>query len=107
MNELEKSSIFSILFSFLINLVFKNKNTTNSHNPKHEVNDYKRNNYLLHLKEKNYLLHNEHNLHHMVMILFLVLNRLPFVEFDGYYDGLLERMWNYAKMSGIKENIKF
>jgi hypothetical protein len=29
------------------------------------------------------------------------------VEFDGYYDGLLERMWNYAKMSGIKENIKF
>lgn len=25
------------------------------------------------------------------------------VEFDGYYDGLLERMWSYAKMSGIRE----
>ncbi|KIR03966.1 HNH endonuclease [Lachnospiraceae bacterium TWA4] len=25
------------------------------------------------------------------------------VEFDGYYDGLLDRMWNYAKMSGIRE----
>ena len=28
------------------------------------------------------------------------------VEFDGYYDGLLDRMWSYAKMSGIKENIR-
>ncbi|MCI9127454.1 MAG: HNH endonuclease [Eubacterium sp.] len=25
------------------------------------------------------------------------------VEFDGYYDGLLDRMWSYAKMSGIRE----
>jgi hypothetical protein len=28
------------------------------------------------------------------------------VEFDGYYDGLLDRMWSYAKMSGIKEREK-
>ena len=28
------------------------------------------------------------------------------IEFDGYYDGLLDRMWSYAKMSGIKENIR-
>ena len=26
-------------------------------------------------------------------------------EFNGYYGGLLRRMWQYAKMSGIKENI--
>ena len=25
------------------------------------------------------------------------------IEFDGYYDGLLDRMWSYAKMSGIRE----
>jgi len=24
-------------------------------------------------------------------------------EFSGYYDGLLDRMWKYAKMSGIRE----
>ena len=24
-------------------------------------------------------------------------------EFDGYYDGMLDRMWSYAKMSGIRE----
>lgn len=29
------------------------------------------------------------------------------VEFDGYYDGLLERMWSYAKMSGIRERERF
>lgn len=29
------------------------------------------------------------------------------IEFDGYYDGLLERMWNYAKMSGIRERERF
>ncbi len=28
------------------------------------------------------------------------------VEFDGYYDGLLDRMWSYAKMSGIREREK-
>lgn len=25
------------------------------------------------------------------------------IEFQGYYDGLLDRMWSYAKMSGIRE----
>ena len=25
-------------------------------------------------------------------------------EFDGYYTGLIERMWIYAKMSGIRES---
>lgn len=25
------------------------------------------------------------------------------VEFDGYYDGLMDRMWEYARMSGIRE----
>jgi len=29
------------------------------------------------------------------------------VEFNGYYDGLLERMWSYAKMSGIRERESF
>ena len=29
------------------------------------------------------------------------------VEFAGYYDGLLERMWSYAKMSGIRERERF
>lgn len=24
-------------------------------------------------------------------------------EFDGYYNGLIERMWQYAKMSGLRE----
>ena len=24
-------------------------------------------------------------------------------EFNAYYNGLLERMWRYAKMSGIRE----
>ena len=27
-------------------------------------------------------------------------------EFSGYDDGLLRRMWGYAKMSGIKETIR-
>lgn len=25
-------------------------------------------------------------------------------EFDGYYTGLIDRMWTYAKMSGIRES---
>ena len=32
-----------------------------------------------------------------------ILNPTIRVEFDGYYDGLLDRMWAYAKMSGIRE----
>lgn len=32
-----------------------------------------------------------------------ILNPIIRVEFDGYHDGLLDRMWSYAKMSGIRE----
>ena len=32
-----------------------------------------------------------------------IINPAIKIEFDGYYDGLLDRMWSYAKMSGIRE----
>lgn len=32
-----------------------------------------------------------------------VLNPTIKIEFNGYYDGLLDRMWSYAKLSGIRE----
>ena len=30
-------------------------------------------------------------------------NEIIQIDFEGYSEGLIERMWNYAKLSGLKE----
>ena len=30
-------------------------------------------------------------------------NEIIQIDFEGYSDGLIGRMWNYAKLSGLKE----
>lgn len=49
-------------------------------------------NYVVKIERRNSFVLNE-----------IVLKPAIRIEFDGYYNGLLDRMWNYAKMGGIKE----